>query len=227
MEYSFISEAQQMPVFAKGIQYLGHILSTTGTRPLPLKTQAINNMHPPKTDKQVCALLGLIRYYRKFIKDLQRWPSHIKLLTYHKAKFELTPVHHTAFMKLKEAIIQAPILCFPDPARRYIVYTDASDDVCGVQILQEHNKTEFPIAFLSHMFTETQRKWSTPEQESYRVYYTITKWNYYLQGADIIVCNDHKLLAKFLNGKNFNNKVNRWGLELATYNFTFIGISGA
>ena len=51
--------------------------------------------------------------------------------------------------------------------------------------------------------------------------------NYYLQEADIIVCNDHKPLAKFLNGKNTNNKVNRWGLELAIYNITFEWISGA
>ena len=53
------------------------------------------------------------------------------------------------------------------------------------------------------------------------------KWNYYLQGADIIVWNDYKLLAQFLNGKNANNKVNRWSLELATYNITFEWISGA
>ena len=33
--------------------------------------------------------------------------------------------------------------------------------------------------------------------------------------------------TKFLNGKNANNKVNRWGLELATYNITFEWISGA
>ena len=31
----------------------------------------------------------------------------------------------------------------------------------------------------------------------------------------------------FLNGKNADNKVNRWGLELATYNITFEWISGA
>ena len=47
------------------------------------------------------------------------------------------------------------------------------------------------------------------------------------QGADIIVQNDHKPLARFLNGKNTNNKVNRWSLELATYNITFEWISGA
>ena len=44
-------------------------------------------------------------------------------------------------MMLKEAITQAPILCYPDPEKRYIVYTDASDDACGAQLSQEHNGT--------------------------------------------------------------------------------------
>ena len=74
---------------------------------------------------------------------------------------------------------------------------------------------------------ETQRKWSMTEQEVDGVYYAITKWNYYLQGMDIIVRNDHKPLIKFLNGTNTNSKVNGWGLELATYNITFEWISGA
>ena len=60
---------------------------------------------------------------------------------------------------------------------------------------------EFPIAFLLHTFKETQRKCSTTKQEAYGVYYAVTKWNYYLQGTGIIVRNDHKPLAKFLNGK--------------------------
>ena len=107
------------------------------------------------------------------------------------------------------------------------MYTDTSDNACGAQLSQEHNGTEFPVAFLSHTFTETQCMWSTTEQEAFGVYYTITKWNDYLQGADIIVWNDHKPLAKFLNGKNTNNKVNRWSLELATYNITFEWILGA
>ena len=101
------------------------------------------------------------------------------------------------------------------------------DDTCGAQLSQEHDGTEFPIAFLSPTFSETQRKWSMTEQEAYGVYYAITKWNYYLQGTGITVRNDHKPLAKFLNGNNANNKVNRWGLKLATYNITFEGVSGA
>ena len=77
---------------------------------------------------------------------------------------------------------------------------------------------------MPHLF-RNPKKWSTTEQEAYGVYYTVTKWNYYLPGADIIVRNYHKPLAKF--GKNANNKVNRWGPELTTYNITFEWISGA
>ena len=135
----------------------------------------------------------------------------LTLLTCHKAKFKWTPAHHRALMSLKEAILQIPILCYPDPPKKYIVYTDTLDDTCGAQLSQEHDGTKFSVAFLSHTFTETQRKWSTPEQEAFEVYYAITKWNYYLQGSNIIVSKDHKPLAKFLNGKNANNKVNRWG----------------
>ena len=68
--------------------------------------------------------------------------------------------HHATFLNLKEAIIQAPILHYPDPNKKYIVYTDASDDACGVQLSQEHDGMEFPVAFLLYIFTETQRKWS-------------------------------------------------------------------
>ena len=131
-------------------------------------------------------------YYRKFIKNFANIAKSLTLLTKQQVKFDWTPLHHTAFLTLKEAIIQAPILHYPDPSKRYIIYTDASDDACGAQLSQEHDGTEFPIAFLSHTFTEMHRKWSTTKQEAYGVYYAVTKWIYYLQGADIMVQNDHK-----------------------------------
>ena len=116
------------------------------------------------------------------------------MLTQQKVKFDWTSTHHATFLNLKHAITQAPKLHYPDPNKKYIIYTDASDDACGAQLSQEHNGKEFPIAFLLHTFTETQRKWSTTEKEAYGVYYMITKWNYHLQGTDITVKNDHKPL---------------------------------
>ena len=213
--------------FSKEIQYLGHILSATAIRPLLSKTHAIQHMQPPTMPKQVRAFLGLVGYYRKFGKGFAKIANPLMMLTQQQMKFEWTPMNHTAFLHLKEAIIQAPIPCYPDPNKKYTVYTDASDNACRAQLSLEHDGMEFTVAFLLHTFTEIQRKWSTTDQEAYGVYYAITKCSYYLQGTDITVKNDHKPLAQFLNGKNANNKVNRWSLELTTYNITFEWISGA
>ena len=165
---------------------MGHILSTKGICPLPSKARAMQKMYPKTAPKQVHAFQGLVGYYRKFIKNFAKIAKPLTLLT-RQVKFEWTPEHEEAFMKLKDSIIQGAILHFPKPSQKYIVYTDASDDACGAELTQEHDGTEYPITFLSHTFSETQRKWSTMDQEAYGVYYAITKWNYYLQGADIIV----------------------------------------
>ena len=112
--------------FSKEIQYLGHIFSATGIRPLPAKIHAIQHMQPPTTPKQVRAFLGLAGYYRKFIKGFEKIAKPLTLLTRQQVKFDWTPEHHTAFLHLKEAIVQAPILHYPNPNKKYIVYTDAS-----------------------------------------------------------------------------------------------------
>ena len=41
----------------------------------------------------------------------------LTLLIYQKAKFEWKIVHHTTFLMLKDAVTQAPILCYPDPVK--------------------------------------------------------------------------------------------------------------
>ena len=120
--------------------------------------QAIQQMQSPTTPKQVRAFLGLVRYYRKFIKNFAKIAKPLTLLTRQQVKFNWIPSHHTAFLTLKEAIIQAPILHYPNLNKRYIIYRDTSDVACRAQLSQEHDGMEFSIAFLSHTFTETQRK---------------------------------------------------------------------
>ena len=96
--------------FTKEIQYLGHILGMEGIKPVPAKTEAIKAMHPPVNLKQVCAFLGLVGYYRKFIKNFAKIAKPLTMLTRMGIKFKWMEIHHCAFMELKDAIIQAPIL---------------------------------------------------------------------------------------------------------------------
>ena len=79
--------------FSKEIQYLGHILSDTGIQLLPSKTHAIQNMNPPTMPKQVRAFLGLVGYYRKFIRGFVKIAKPLTLLTRQQVKFDWTPEH--------------------------------------------------------------------------------------------------------------------------------------
>ena len=61
--------------FKKHLQYLGHLVSEDGFKPLPEKIKSIKNMPPPKTAKEVKQFLGLAGYYHKFVlrfADLSR-----------------------------------------------------------------------------------------------------------------------------------------------------------
>ena len=122
--------------FFKEIQYLGHILSATGIQHLLSKTYTIQHMQPATTPKQVSVFLGLVEYYRKFTKGFTKIAKLLMMLTCQQVKFNWIPTHHTAFQNLKEAILQAPILHYPDPNKKYIVYRDAPDDACRAQLSQ-------------------------------------------------------------------------------------------
>ena len=147
--------------FAKEIQYLGGVLSTTGIKPLPYKMVAIKLMKTPQNTKQVRAFLDLVGCYCKFIKNFTWIAKLLTALTCHDTKLAWTSGYHVAFNTLKNALIEAPILHYPGPSKFHIVYTDTSDDACKAQVSQKHDEQELPVAFLSHTFTDTQWKWST------------------------------------------------------------------
>jgi hypothetical protein len=54
-------------------EYLGYHITTSGIRPLTSKVEAIQQLKPPKTLKQLRSLLGLINYYR----DMWKQRSHM------------------------------------------------------------------------------------------------------------------------------------------------------
>ena len=158
-------------------------------------------MISPKNLKQVRVFLGLLGYYHKFIKNFACIEKPLTALTPHDAKFAWTSSNLKGFNTLKSTLLEATLLDYPDPTKCYTVYIEASDDACGVQLLQKHDGQEVPVAFLSHTLTDTQWQWSNMEQEAYGIYYAVTKWNYYLQWSDIVVCTDQKPLHKILNSK--------------------------
>ena len=125
------------------MQYLGHIHSTPGIKPLPSITAAIKLMNAPKNVKQVRTFLGLVGYHYKFIKNFAHIAKPLIAITHHDAKFAWTLSHLTAFNTLKSTLLEAPILHYPDPSKCYIVYTDASDNACHRNMMVKNFQLHF------------------------------------------------------------------------------------
>ena len=100
---------------------------TNGIKPQPEKIKAISQMKPSKNKKGVREFWGLAGYYWKFINQFADASRPMTKLTSKDVKFKWTDQCHTRFDYLKTCLTEAPILKYLGPSKRYVVFTDASD----------------------------------------------------------------------------------------------------
>ena len=83
-------------------------------------------------------------------------------------------------MKAKKAFQADVFLTFFNPDLPLIVVSDASNDGCGAvlsHILPDGS--EKPIKHISHLFTETQQKYSMIDNEAFGIVYAIKNFHQY------------------------------------------------
>ena len=119
------------------IQYLGHIVSGEGIRPLPEKLNSIQKMLPPKTPKDIKQFLGLIGYNRKFVPRFSDLARPLNALTRKDVEFEWKPMCQESFELLKTSLMTDPILTYPHPNLPYVLFTDASKYAWTCVLTQE------------------------------------------------------------------------------------------
>ena len=86
---------------------LGHIVSKNGISTDEEKIQAIVNMPRPKNAKEVQAFMGHCGYYRRFIFQYASIAQPLYALV---VAYKWTNECKKLFQKLKNALIEAPIL---------------------------------------------------------------------------------------------------------------------
>ncbi len=173
-------------------EFLGHLMTKDGVKPLPKKVQGILAVAKPKTLKQLRGFIGMVNFYCDFWK---KW-SHIPLTSLTKVNRKQfskmwTAVHDKAFMQCKAMLARDVLLCYLDLNVPFEIQTDASKLQLGTVILQNG----LPVAFLSRKLTPAQQRYPACDLEALCILEVLTEYRTMLYGAQIQVETDHRNLT--------------------------------
>ena len=113
------------------------MLSAEGIQPLSEKLDSITNMPAPENQTEVKQFLGRVGYYCKFVPHFLDISRPLAKLTRKDTPFAWTKQCHLAFNMLKDKLCEAPILCYPDSSKPYMLFTDASKHGWAGALTQE------------------------------------------------------------------------------------------
>ena len=208
------------------LKYLGHVVAHDGIRVDPEKTRAMQLLSPPKTPKQVRAFIGLTSYYRRFIDKFSQVAAPLTELTKKNRKFSWQTQHQTAFETLKKLLCNAPVLNYPDFEKPFVLNTDASDIAIGAVLSQNINGENHAIGYFSQKLSNCERNYSTTEKEALAIVKSVKHFNAYLFGHKFTVRTDHAPLRFLFSQKNTVQRITRWALVLAEYDYEIEYLKG-
>ena len=217
-EHKLYAKQSKCAFLLEEVEFLGHIVSKHGIKMDGAKVQAVAAWPSPANVRDVRSFLGLIGYYRKFIKDFSRLAAPLSELTKKDISFSWGSEQEASFQALKAAIQSAPVLACPDSTKPFILYTDASNLATGAVLLQPDNDSNpRPLAFLSHKLLLAERNYTVGEMELLAIVHALRTWRCFLEGADFTVYTDHLNLATFMKSPTLNGRQARWATFLQQF----------
>ncbi|GAB5480202.1 MAG: hypothetical protein Marn2KO_36690 [Marinobacter nauticus] len=211
-EHNLFAKASKCAIAVSELDFVGHWITGEGISPHRSKVTAIRDWEPLTSVAEVRSFLGMVSYYRRFIREYSRIAAPIQKLVKKDQAWEWGPEQEAAFACLKDRLTSAPVLLIPDPAKPYVVVTDASDFALGATLMQEATEGLQPVAFLSRSLNNAEQKYSAYERELLGISYALAQWRHYLEGAPggTTVYTDHQPATHFLQQRVLSRTQTRW-----------------
>ena len=148
----------------KRLEFLGHILSKEGISPEASKVTKVQGFQRPQTKEQLQFFIGLVSYYRRFIKGFGKiaYPlASLRNLPPKECMKRWGVSQENAFREIKLALCTAPILAKPRFDKPFVLDTDASQYAVGAVLSQlGDDEKEHPIFYYSRVLTPAEKNYS-------------------------------------------------------------------
>ena len=139
-------------------------------------------MPHPQTPKEIKQFPWFNRLLSKIIPCFSEISRPLAKLTAKDTQFEWTTQCQFSFEMLKDALMSAPILKYPDTEKPYTIFTDASKYGWAGVLTKEHTSivngkevtTNHPVTYVS-VCSCSQLNWAAMMKEAYAIYMTVKK----------------------------------------------------
>ncbi len=216
----------------------------------PADTVAVRNLKDkrPTTVGQLRAVMGLLSYYRQYIRDFSKIASPLynllketetgkeecKETRNRQAKGKKrgvpsyrpivwTDKHQEILEGLIDCLVEPPILAFPDFSQAFVLHTDASNQGIGAILYQKQGGKLRVIAYGSRALTAAEKKYHL---HSGKLEFLALKWavtekfrDYLYYAPTFTVYSDNNPLTYVLTSAKLNATGCRWVAELADFHF--------
>lgn len=221
-EFNLKLQPDKCEFLRREVSYLGHIITDKGVTPNPEKVKAVTNFPVPKNPKEVKSFLGLAGYYRRFIENFSKLTKPLTSLLKKDTNFVWSTDQDQAFNILKEKLVSAPLLQYPDFSQPFVVTTDASNYAVGAVLSQGPIGKDKPIAYASRTLNKAEGNYSTTEKELLAIIFAVKTFRPYLYGTKFFIVTDHRPLLWVMNVKDPGSRLVRWRLKLEEYQYEIV-----
>ena len=231
-------KATKLHLLRRIVKFLGHLVDRHGLKMDPEKVASIVNAKVPTTKRGVRAWIGIVNYYRHFVKNIGKILHPLYELLKKKAKWKCEIPNgsraYKAIQLIKRLLTHEPIvLSHPDFTKDFEIQTDGSIAGLGAVLVQYEDaknekgevileadgkpkQVERVVEYASKALNDAERNYTARELEALALLFACRKWHAYL-GRKFTAVVDHKNLLQLQDYVKHNRRLARWATGLSPY----------
>ena len=208
-QYGMRLKPKKCQLLQDSVIFLGRLVSREGVQVPPGEITRIGNWGVPLCKRDVQFFIGVLNFHRDYIPKFALVAKPLYDVMGPSATFSWDTEQEKAFEALRQKLMEAQVLAYPNSEDLFILDTDASNHAIGAELLHVQNGVKRLIGLGSFVLDSAQRNYCTTRKELLAVVRFTRHFKHYLMGRRFTLRTDHNSLLWLMGFKNIEGQLAR------------------
>ncbi|XP_019155249.1 PREDICTED: uncharacterized protein LOC109152130 [Ipomoea nil] len=181
LKYNLRLNPKKCAFVVQGGNFLGYMVIKRGIEPNPEKVQAIMDMQPPSSIKDLQRFTGRLAALSRFLSKAADKTVPFFEAMKKKEGFAWTAECQESFEELKRYLSTLPVLSTPQVGEPLYLYLAASPKAVSSVLVREEEQVQHPVYYVSRSLKSAEIRYTPLEKVVYALVVTVRKLAPYFQ----------------------------------------------